>query len=235
MHERAGHPGSRSAAAARNAGAEEAVRERILSAFAEKAKHSGIRSVVMGELASELRMSATTLYQHFPSKEGLVAATVERWVDDVAQKEAAVLPRGGSLSSMERLLRWAHCWAEAVSQYSVAFWEDLRRRHPQAWKLFQSEIARRKQEGAARLRPRIRRDVDPEIALTVLDLIMRHMPSPRLCDRIGVSRREAIETAISVWARGALDPTAGTGGKRAAAKLERIGSGTRATRAPRQS
>ena len=43
------------------------VRERILAAFSAKAKRSGIRAVVMGELASELRMSAMTLYKHFAS------------------------------------------------------------------------------------------------------------------------------------------------------------------------
>jgi len=196
---------------AKRTGAADRVRDRILEAFADKAKHSGIRSVAMGDLASELRMSATTLYQHFPSKEELVSATVERWVADVAQREAAAVPRGSALTPVERLLRWAHCWAEAISQYSVAFWEDLRRRHPDAWKLFETEIGRRKKEGAARLRPLLRDDVDPEIALAVLDLVMTHMPSPRLCDRIGVSRRQSVETAIAVWARGALDPRAGSG------------------------
>ena len=197
------------------------MRARILEAFADRAKHSGIRSVVMGELATELGMSVTTLYQHFPSKDDLVIATLERWIADVAQREAAALPEGKRLSSTERLLRWAHCWAEAVSQYSVAFWEDLRRRHPDAWVRFETEIERRKKEGAAHLRPRIRADVNPHVALAVLDLILTRMPSPRLCDRIGVSRREAIETAIAVWARGALEGSAG----RASPKLVRLDGG----------
>jgi len=213
---------SKRARAADDARDRRAARERIVEAFAEKAKHCGIRSVAMGDLASELRMSATTLYQHFPSKEDLVIATVERWVTDVAQREAAVLPPGKTLTTIERLLRWAHCWAEAISQYSLAFWEDLRRRHPEAWKVFAAEIDRRKREGAARLRPRIRSDLNPVIALAVLDLIMTRMPSPRLCDRIGVSRRDAVETAIALWARGALDPSAGS-----SAKLLRLATGKR--------
>src|SRR5262245_19749840 len=45
----------------------ERVRERILVAFSAKAKRAGIRAVVMGELASELRMSPMTLYKHFPA------------------------------------------------------------------------------------------------------------------------------------------------------------------------
>ena len=47
------------------------VKARILEAFSEKAKRQGIRSVVMGELASELKMSASTLYKQFPSKDGV--------------------------------------------------------------------------------------------------------------------------------------------------------------------
>ena len=230
MRKPAGETRMRPQPLAPGAGADAAVRERILQTFAERAKHSGIRSVVMGELASELSMSVTTLYQHFPSKDDLVVATLERWAEDVAQREAAAVPPGQSLSAIERLHRWARCWAEAVSQYAPAFWEDLRRRHPEAWRLFTEEIDRRKREGAARLRPRIRRDVNPEIALAVLDLIMTHMPSPRLCDRIGVTRREAIETAIAVWARGALDTAARPGGAESAAKLVRLTGGKAAKR-----
>ena len=58
----------------------ERVRERILQAFSQKAMRTGLRSVVMGELASELRMSASTLYKYFSSKEELVLVLVERWV-----------------------------------------------------------------------------------------------------------------------------------------------------------
>jgi AcrR family transcriptional regulator len=225
MHQRANPVRSRSAPEA--TGSDLAARERILEAFAERAKRSGIRSVVMGELAGELRMSATTLYQHCPSKEDLVTATVERWAADVAQREAAMLREGERLSPTDRMLRWAHCWAEAVSQYSVAFWDDLRWRYPQAWKVFSEEIERRKKEGAAQLRPRIRARVNSEVALAVLDLIMRYVPNPRLCDRIGVSRKEAIETALAVWAWGALDKAAAKSERRSS-RLVRLEGGKRA-------
>ena len=44
-----------------------------------KAKRAGIRAVLMGELATELRMSAMTLYKHFASKDELVVAMVDAW------------------------------------------------------------------------------------------------------------------------------------------------------------
>src|SRR5262245_45227970 len=64
------------------------VRERILLAFSSKAKRSGIRAVVMGELVSDLRMSAMTLYKHFASKDELVSAMVDAWALELAAIDA---------------------------------------------------------------------------------------------------------------------------------------------------
>src|SRR5262245_22742278 len=180
------------------------VRERILREFSERATRSGIRSVVMSELATALRMSATTLYNHFPSKQDLVTAHVERWAHDVAASEAALAELASSRSAVEGMVHWAEAWAASVSRYSPAFWEDLRRDHPAAHEIFRRELGRWKEAGAAQLRPHLRPELHPEIALAVLDLILTHASDPRFSERAGTGRREAIETAIQIWARGAL-------------------------------
>ena len=180
------------------------VRERILHEFSARATRSGIRSVVMSELASALRMSATTLYNHFPSKQDLVTALVERWAQDVAASEAALRELGSSRSAVDGMVHWADSWAANVSRYSPAFWEDLRRDHPAASEIFRRELRQWKEAGAGRLRPYLRTELHPEIALAVLDLILTHASDPRLSERVGTGRRQAIETAIQIWARGAL-------------------------------
>jgi AcrR family transcriptional regulator len=180
------------------------VRERILSAFSERATRAGIRAVLMSELASELRMSASTLYNHFPSKEELVRALVERWADDVAVSEVAIAEHARSRSAVDGMVHWAEAWAGSVSHYGPAFWEDLRRDHPEAWSIFQRKIATWKEAGAALLRPHLRADLHPEMALEVLDLMIARAPDPRICDRLGISRQEAIRTALRIWAQGAL-------------------------------
>ena len=78
------------------------VRERILSVFSSKAKRSGIRAVVMGELAAELRMSAVTLYKHFASKDELVSAMVDAWALELAAIDALDLGRGQRLPRRPR-------------------------------------------------------------------------------------------------------------------------------------
>jgi len=182
------------------------VRERILRAFSERATRSGIRSVVMGELASELRMSATTVYNHFASKGDLVLALVERWANDLAASDAGIAQVTASGTPVERIMRWATAWSNSVLRYSPAFWEDLRRDHPDAARIFRAEIRRWKELGAEQLRPSLRPELNPQVTLSVLDVILTQVSDPRFGERTGTSRQEAIETAIQIWARGALAP-----------------------------
>src|SRR5262245_55293286 len=83
------------------------VRDRILLAFSAKAKRSGIRAVVMGELVADLRMSAMTLYKHFASKDDLVAEMVDRWALELAAIDALDLGHINESTALERLQAWA--------------------------------------------------------------------------------------------------------------------------------
>jgi hypothetical protein len=38
----------------------------------------------------------------------------------------------------------------------------------------------------------------------MLDWLVTHVADPRYAERLGVSRREAVRTAVSVWGDGAL-------------------------------
>lgn len=48
----------------------------IVHAFARQAQAVGIRSISLGELARELRVSTTTLYKYFRNKEGRTGGTL---------------------------------------------------------------------------------------------------------------------------------------------------------------
>ncbi len=54
------------------------------------------------------------------------------------------------------------------------------------------------------LLPYLRPGLVPAAAFGLLDLIYTHSHDPRRCDRQGVARRDAIRTALSIWAEGAL-------------------------------
>jgi len=180
------------------------VRERILEVFSEKARRSGIRAVGMVELAEDLHMSASTLYNHFPSKRDLVIARVERWAEEFAADRLTVRAPGDERSSFERFVDWAEAWAEAWADLSPAFIDDMRRDHPKAWKKFQKHLDERKKNGAAVLLPSLKLELNGRVALTLLELIIEKVIDPRFADRLRVSRRDAMVTAISIWASGAL-------------------------------
>jgi AcrR family transcriptional regulator len=181
------------------------VRSQILDAFSAKAKRIGIRSVMMAELASELRMSASTLYKHFPSKEALTLACVERWALELAASEAAESSPGQRLDGFEQFMHWADAWADANAVLSPAFARDLRSDYPEAWQRYAEVIRERQRRGVELLRPVLKPDLDERVAFAVLELIMNAVLRPEFADRLRISRHEAIRGAISIWAAGAVD------------------------------
>ena len=181
------------------------VRDRILVAFSSKAKRSGIRAVVMGELASELRMSAMTLYKHFASKDELVSAMVDAWALELAAIDALDLGRVDDCdAALERLLAWADAWTASLANVSPAFFKDLHRDHHESWERFNAQIEDRKAAAAPLLGPFLRADLNPAVALLMLDYLVTHVADPRYAEHLGVSRREAVRTAVSIWGDGAL-------------------------------
>jgi AcrR family transcriptional regulator len=183
----------------------ERVRDRILAAFSAKAKRSGIRAVVMGELAAELRMSPMTLYKHFASKHELVSAMVDAWALELAAIDALDLGRvEDCTAALERLLAWADAWTASLSHVSPAFFKDLARDHPECWERFNAEIDARKRAAAPLLGPFLRADLAPTAALLMLDHLVTQAANPRYAERLGLSRSEAVRTAVSIWGGGAL-------------------------------
>jgi AcrR family transcriptional regulator len=174
-------------------------------AFSSKAKRSGIRAVVMGELASELRMSPMTLYKHFASKDELVSAMVDAWALELAAIHALDLGQVDDCSAaLERLLAWADAWTASLANVSPAFFQDLHRDHPECWTRFHAQIEERKLAAAPLLGPFLRPELNANAALLMLDDLVTHAADPRYAERLGVSRREAVRTAVSIWGGWAL-------------------------------
>jgi AcrR family transcriptional regulator len=176
--------------------------ERILGAFSERAKRGGIRAVVMGELATELGMSISTLYGHFPSKEHLVAAMVDRWCVELATHDALVDDERVPIA--ERFKIWGDAWSLRIIQYSPAFFADLARDYPAQSVKLQRDLDRRKAKGEALLLPHLKTGLIPAAAFALLDLIYTHAHDPRLGDEVGVARRDVVRTALAIWGDGAL-------------------------------
>jgi AcrR family transcriptional regulator len=189
----------------RTRSASDQVREQILDAFSDKAKRVGIRGVMMAELASELRMSASTLYKQFASKQALTLACVERWVDELAAAEAARPDPKVRRDGFEQFMHWVDAWADANARLSPAFARDLQSDYPAAWRRFREVARDRSARGAELVRPLLKPELDERVALAVLDLIVTAVQRPEFAERLRITRREAIRSAVTVWASGAVD------------------------------
>jgi AcrR family transcriptional regulator len=182
----------------------EHVSAQILDAFSARAKRIGLRTLLMTELATELRMSASTLYKLYPSKEALAAACVDRWADELGAAEAAKRDSKAGADGFDQFMRWVEAWADANASISPAFAHDLETDYPAVWRRYREIVDERKRRGAALLRPMLKPEVDRRVALALLDVIFKTVLEPEFANRLGISRREAIRSAISVWAGGAL-------------------------------
>ena len=190
--------------------AEDPVRQRILTAFSERARRSGIRAIPMGDLAAELRMSPMTLYKHFASKDELVAAMVDAWALELAALDALEWEKAESCSSaLEVLLRWADIWTASLARVSPALFADLQRDHPAAWKRFEAQIGERKQIAAKYLAPFLRDDVHAGVAILMLDSLVMQSADPGFVETVGISRRESVRSALAIWGGGALKQRVG--------------------------
>lgn len=200
-------PARRAARSAAKTASDDAsgARDKILAVFSAKAKRLGIHAVVMGELASELRMSVSTLYKHFASKDHLVSAMVDAWALELAAIDALDWQRVDSCASaLDVLLTWADAWTTSLGQVPPAFFRDLRRDYPEQWQRFNGLIEERKLIAAEHLRPYLRDDVHGDTMLLMLDYLVMQAIEPRFVNRLGISRREAVRAALSVWGGGAL-------------------------------
>jgi AcrR family transcriptional regulator len=174
----------------------------ILDTFSARAKRLGLRALHMGELASELHMSATTLYRLYPSKESLAMACLQRWADELVAAEAA--KQNAKRSPFDQYMHWIDAWADANAAISPAFLRDLQSDYPAVWKRYSQVITERKRQGMQLLRPLLRPEVSERVAFSLLSHIFGLVQDPDFADRLNVSRREALRSAVSIWAAGAL-------------------------------
>jgi len=183
----------------------EQTRERVLDVFSERAKREGIRAVMMAELARELRMSASTLYRLFPSKEALASACVERWALELAGSEAAEAAPHEGHDPLERFSHWLDAWADVQGELSPAFTRDLRSDYPDAWARFDEVIQQRRRRGVELLRPILKPEIDEAVAFSILGLMLDAVLRPEFANRLRISRHEAIRSTFAIWASGAID------------------------------
>jgi len=111
------------------------LRNRIMMAAIEEISNTGIR-FTMEELAGRLVISKKTLYVHFASKEELIGAIIDSFIDRTRQLDEEIL-NSATLNVSNKvkalLINEIEVWQPMGNSFFIA----LRRKYPEIWRIRQ--------------------------------------------------------------------------------------------------
>jgi len=179
-----------------------ALPQRILKAFEGQARLVGPRRVIISELVSELGISSKTLYRHFDNKEQIVYELMTTW----SEHWLSLQQRGFSdgLGPKQRIETIAVNWVEHIGRFSEQFWLQLERDFPEAFKVYQQQYHAFLERSRQNLVAHIRKDLNPDLALSTLMSMINHVTNSQLHDQLNLTRKDALLQVIDLWAQGAF-------------------------------
>lgn len=181
------------------------VRLEILRRFSEQARRLGIRSIVMSELCSGLGVSKKTLYRHFSSKEEMVEAIIERWERRLKSPDDPIA-HPPDRDPIHALRAWIERWNSTDANYSDVFWHDLERDYPALYARYRRATHERSAEVRRLLSPMLRPGISDEFALRSYRALVDGAKNPAFADAVGMTRKQAMLTALDILLRGILKP-----------------------------
>ena len=170
-------------------------RERLLRAAAARFAAEGIDAASVDAIADDAQRSSGSVYAHFGSKEGLLAALLDSWKNDVVV--AATAEMSAAPSTPERLVALWRNFADPAAdgrewvQLEHEFWlyatrhadarERLAQRYRDVWEQVRAEMDAWAATGE--IEPRVRRDaLGPLLVALLIGLEMQHRLDPDAVD-----------------------------------------------------
>ena len=109
--------------------------DKIIRKSEELFMRYGIKSITMDEIARHCSMSKKTIYQHFPDKDSLVKAIMEKHMaEDVCQID--VLTKQ-NLSALEEVMKISEFMKKDIQEIHPSVLFDLKKYHTSAYELFE--------------------------------------------------------------------------------------------------
>lgn len=169
----------------------------------------GYCSCTMDDLAAELGMSKKTIYIHFAGKEEIMRAVLEQLAREI-RADAEVLLANRRLGFSEKLRGFAEGMVQRLALLNPRTLRDLQRFAP---KLYELTVEMREknipyifgrfiEEG--KLTGKVRDDVDATFAVEFFLQAMQGLIQPAVLDRLGLTPRDLLPRAISLFFGGLL-------------------------------
>jgi AcrR family transcriptional regulator len=177
----------------------------MLAAF-EEMNARGVR-FTMADLAGQLAVSKTTIYQHFASKDELIGAILEACLDDIRRQEEEIIA-ASELSFLEKLERLLSVFPVLFGPINNRLIDDAQRHLP----ALKARIDLFKQEKWQRTENLIRLEIDAgrlrPVNLAVLRqiymLVSKGLVDYTFLTQNNLSAREAIATFAEILSFGLM-------------------------------
>jgi AcrR family transcriptional regulator len=109
--------------------------QKIIHKTEELFMRYGIKSITMDEVARHCNMSKKTIYQHFPDKDSLVQAIMEKHMAEDIGKIDMLMQQ--NLSALEEVLKISEFMKKDIQEIHPSVLFDLKKYHSSAYELFE--------------------------------------------------------------------------------------------------
>jgi AcrR family transcriptional regulator len=176
------------------------IRQRIIDSCRELAHKKGFRSLTVDEIARWAGVSKRTVYRRFSSKDEILEAVVDDFLQAVAQQSDQVIHSGQDVTMvMRQMMNYLITGDKSIISQRVL--EDLSRYYPQLWqKIDDFRMDRIKLVIALAEQQRsIRTEVDPLIFSTIILLAIKTIIDPEFLVKNQLNFQDAMEQLIAIF------------------------------------
>lgn len=184
-------------------------KEQIITAMAELSRTRGFYRVTVDELAAHAGVSKRTIYRHFRSKDEIVEALLERFMNQIAgQMEQTI-------SSAEKPAEIFTGVVSLVAQHGRSLinplvLDDLRRHYPELWKKIERFRAEKIQQFVGELlvkeyEGKGMREVDPRILGAAFSASVQAVVNPEFILTNNLSFEDTVKQLIGLFMHGIID------------------------------
>ena len=186
-------------------------RARLLEAARTRLFTYGYSALTMDALAHDLGMSKKTLYVHFPSKDALVEAILNRFVAEV-RASADALFTDKTLSFTAKLHRFSEAMVQRFTRMGPHVFRDLQRSAPHIYRKIEElrhsaiphvfgQMVRQGQAAGM-----VRADIDPDFAIEFWRPAIQSLMHPDTLERLQLQPDQMFAKAVDLFFHGLLTP-----------------------------
>ena len=184
------------------------LRDKILSAAADKFFRLGFSRVSIDEIVAEVRTSKSVVYKHFSSKEDLVLAVLTSLNEDI-NKNISSIVNNDSLTFQQKLENIISFTSGILQKVSKDFLNDLRIDTPTIWSKYQQMRSERLKTLYRSLFKQgiqqsiIRKDISLDFILFIYTKLTELVVDPSALDPIKVDSKKAYNMVSRLFLEGA--------------------------------